>query len=351
MNPFRPHLSDIEDVIHGGAAQLAAAGLDVDPLTDFSATTLPGGPPAPVREALARVPLERYPDPHASALRAALARHHALRPGEILPANGAAELIGAIALAALGPGDRALVVGPTFGEYARATRIAGAEVQEIRTSDARKVLAAIETWAPRLVFLCNPNNPTGQLWDGESLAAFAEAAFLVVDEAYAGFLDPDPGGVVAFNRLTLRSLTKDCGLAGLRLGYAIGTIEVLEPLKVLLTPWGVNSLAQAAGIAAVEAYDQIRARVRDLFVERDRLVASLRTQGWDVDARKAPFFLVRVGEATSAARRLLETGLVVRDASSFGLPEWIRISPQHPRDNDRLVAAMAELPRPGPAGF
>ena len=343
MNPFHPHLLAVADAAHGGAAQLAAAGLATEELLDFSATTLPGGPPRTVREAIAQVRLERYPDPRASVLGAALARHHALLPAEILVGNGAAELIVAIALAALRPGDRALVVGPTFGEYARAIRVAGAEANEIRTEDVAAVRNAARTGAARLIFLCSPNNPTGFLWSAEAQDALAATAFLVVDQAYAGFVEPAPECRATPDRVILRSLTKDCGLAGLRLGYAIGTPENLGAIRTLLAPWSVNALAQVAGVAALEARDEIRARIRDLLAERDRLAAALADQGWEVAVRDAPFFLVRVHDATAVARRLLEGGLMVRDASSFGLADWIRVSPQRALENDRLIGAMAAL--------
>ncbi len=343
MNPFHPYLATVADAAHGGAAQLAAAGLDTAGLLDFSATTLPGGPPQAVRGAIAQVRLERYPDPHASALKAALARHHGVDPAQVLVGNGAAELIVAIALAALGLGDRALVVGPTFGEYARAIQGAGAEAIEVRTEEPAVIREAAAAISPRLIFLCNPNNPTGHLWSQEDLDALAETSFLVVDQAYASFVDPEPACTPLGDRVILRSLTKDCGLAGLRLGYAVGTPEILGAIRTLLPPWSVNALAQAAGVAAIGSHAEIQSRIRNLMVERDRLAAALALQGWEVSVRATPFFLVRVQDAAATSRRLLQDALVVRDASSFGLSEWIRLSPQQPFENDRLISAMAAL--------
>ncbi len=344
MNPFWPHLAALPPIAHGGAAQLAAAGFDPDRLLDFSASTLPGGPPPSVGEALAGVPLERYPDPRAHALRAALARHHGCPADHVLPANGSVELIRAVALAALRPGDRALIVGPTFGEYAQAVRVAGGEPCEIHGS--AEVLAAIDRHEPRLVFVCNPNNPTGYLWEQAALDAIARKAFLVLDEAYAGFLDRPTGSGPAADRLLLRSMTKDCGLAGLRLGYALASPAVLSALEPLLVPWGVNAFAQAAGLAALAAHAEIRERLATLRQHRTVLLSALRVAGWEIAAGEAPFFLVRVGSAAAAARRLLDAGIVVRDATSFGLPEWIRISPRSAQDNARLLAALNALPRP-----
>lgn len=337
---FRSHLYDLGDVAHGGLNQLARSGVRVEALLDFSATVLPGGPPEAVKAAISRVALEHYPDPHAWRLRKALAAFHGLTPDEILPGNGSVELIRAIALTVLEPGDRALIVGPTFGEYAQAVRLVGAVPVEVRTETLSEVLTAIETFHPKLLFVCNPNNPTGHRWSEEQLSAMEAACFLVLDEAYAGFLATPPAPRITERRLTLRSMTKDFALAGLRLGYGIASAQCLKLLSHGMTPWGVSAVAQVAGIAALEAREEIAERVRELYLRRSVLLNRLMEQGWEVDAREAPYFLLKVGSASHMYRSLLDEGIVVRDATSFGLPEWIRLSPKGTVENERLAQAL-----------
>ena len=141
--PIHSYLQGLKPPIHGGAGQLIADGLDPRELDDFSASILPLSPPAAVREAIASADARAYPDPSCTVLHQALAEQHGLSPDRVLCANGSVALIQAIARACLRPGDTALIVGPTFGEYAAAVRLVGATVAEVRTADAEDVLSAI----------------------------------------------------------------------------------------------------------------------------------------------------------------------------------------------------------------
>jgi len=338
--PIRPNLRGLSPVPHGGAAQLRARGFDPETILDFSATTLPGGPPLAVQASLGEVGLERYPDPHCTELRQALAASHDLPAARVLPANGSVALIQAAAAAALSAGDVAVAVGPTFGEYAQAIQIAGGQTVLVETEDAAEVVAAARDYRARLVFVCNPNNPTGHLWSDAELQTIERAAFLVLDEAYAGFLRPPPAPRVGARRLVLRSLTKDRGLAGARLGYALGEPETLSALETVLTPWGVNALAQRVGVMALAQRGAYEARIDALWEARADLIAALRADGWAVAAGAAPYFLVEVGQAAAVTEALLQRGVMVRDATSFGLSSQVRISPRTPAENLRLVEAL-----------
>lgn len=350
MMPLLPHLAGLRPVPHGGAAQLVARGLDARMLLDFSATTYAGPTPEAVRAALLSCPLASYPDPGCTGLTADLAARHGVPSDAVLVGNGSVALIHAIARACLAPGHTALVVGPTFGEYRLAIELTGATAVEVHATDVEAVCAAIAEHAPRLVFVCNPNNPTGHLWSAAEIDRLAARAFLVVDEAYAGFLRPEPAPMWGPGRLVLRSLTKDRGLAGLRVGYALGAAVALRPVALCLTPWGVSAVAQEAARAALRCEAVYDAGLRDLWDERARLCAALRARGFTVADGAAPFFLVDVGDAAATCERLLGAGIVARDCTSFGLPRHIRISPRTPAEGDRLVAALAGGPMPQERG-
>jgi threonine-phosphate decarboxylase len=342
---------------HGGLdfVELARLGLRAEEVLDFSANVNPYGPPPGVREALAGVPLDRYPDRECLALRAALAEQLGVSRECVLPGNGASELIGLAALAFLRPGDRALVLGPTYAEYARAARLAGARVVnwQAREEDnfsvsPEEVLRELRRVRPQLVFVCTPNNPTGTMLEPGTVARWARRlprTRIVVDEAYLPFV-PDSRSSLdasAANVLVLGSLTKDFGLAGLRLGFAAGPASLLEPLRRLQPPWSVNALSQAAGVAALRDPGHHARTLGLLAAAKADLAAGLSGLGLEVLPSAGPFFLVRVGDGAGFRRVLLERGILVRDATSFGLPAYVRISPRTPEENGRLLAAVREV--------
>jgi histidinol-phosphate aminotransferase len=346
---------------HGGPdhAELARLGLRPEDILDFSVSTNAYGPPPAVATAItaafATAEVTRYPDRDATALRRALADRMDVAAEQVLVGNGAAELIWLIALAYLRPGDTAFVIGPTFGEYRAASQVMGVQASEWRASadddfaiHEEAVMAALRQAQPRVVWLCNPNNPTGTYLGPDAwtrLRAAAPDALWVIDEAYRPFLDdpwPSPfpieEGVVL-----LRSLTKDCALAGLRLGYALGAASTIQALAAAQPPWSVNSLAQAAGVAAVNDYTHVARTTAELRAQALALGQALRQRGWRVVPSTTHFMLVEVGDAASVRACLLrEHHIQVRDCASFGLPQFIRVAARRPDENARLVAALGE---------
>ena len=323
-------------------------------MIDFSANTNPFGPAPGVRAALAGAPIDRYPDRDALELRSCLARRLQQPVEHILAGNGASELIWLLALAFLQPGDEALILGPTYGEYARAATIAGAtprfccaEAQDGFRLNTKVVASALADIAPRLVFACHPNNPTGALLPIEHLADWTHAyptTLFVVDEAYLEFSGAASAlSLQAENVLVLRSMTKAYALAGLRLGFALGPPPLVDALARVRPPWSVNALAQLAGIAALEDPDNLTSSLAELAVAKEQLVADLRASGFAPRESATGFFMLKVGSAGQTRAGLLRHGLLVRDCASLGLPEYIRVSVQRPEQNARLVAALREI--------
>lgn len=363
---------------HGGPdyGELAALGLRPEDVLDFSASTNAFGPPPGVHEALAACDLTRYPDRAASPLREALAARDGLPADCVLVGNGAAGLIWALALAWLRPGDRAFVVGPTFGEYAAASRLARAEVVEwdglwsaatgrrfsspsVEHKEPKRRLAAaiqkelaeaIAAARPRLVWLCNPNNPTGAYLSAAGVAALLPAApdaLWVLDEAYRPFVaDPWPSIplIERGNVVLLRSLTKDCALPGVRLGYLLGTADVIARVAAAQPPWSVSAAAIACGLAALRDPDHVARTTAALRAEAARLADRLRAQGWRVLPSATHFMLIEVGDAAAVRATLLrEHRIQVRNCASFGLPTFIRVAARRPEENERLIEAMCDL--------
>ncbi len=357
----RAHLYGIAPAVHGALqdAELAAWGLRREDVIDFSVNTNPLGPPPGALDALRGLDPSRYPDPECRELRVALARLHGVEPEWILPGNGSSELIYLAAQAFLASGVCAVVQGPTYGEYARAARGVGAQVVECRASEASsfspdigRLVETIQRQRAVLLFLCNPNNPTGVLLDRATLDAIlaaCPATLLVLDEAYlslAAGATPSAASLVGDSRpLVLRSLTKDMALAGLRLGYAVGHPDLLAPLRALQPPWSVNAAAQAAGLAALRDPAWLEAARAEIERGRRVLDEGLRQLGWRVYPSAANFLLVSVApaQASEVRRALLEHGCCVRDCSSFGLPQHIRIGVRTEAECWRLVEAATRL--------
>jgi histidinol-phosphate/aromatic aminotransferase/cobyric acid decarboxylase-like protein len=143
--------------------------------------------------------------------------------------------------------------------------------------------------------------------------------------------------------LVLRSMTKDYALAGLRLGYAVGPPRVVDALARVRSPWNVNALAQAAGLAALRDQGHLRETLDALQAAGAQLVTGLRQRGWDPLPSTVHFFLIDVGDGGRLWARLLREGVLVRDCASFGLPSYVRIAARRPEENARLLAAMAEV--------
>lgn len=360
--PIKPRsqVLDVPLAVHGAPdpAELRRLGLHPAEVLDFSSNINAYGPSPAVREALARTPLDRYPEHEALALRAALAEHLGISPQCVLAANGSSELIWLAALAFLRPLDHVLVLGPTFAEYERMAALLGALVKTLLAKEESgfalspsQIHAAIDSWQPRLVFLCNPNNPTGSVL-GNLCIAFCAIKYtdtlFIVDESYSSFV-PGLGCAAATqdNVLVLRSMTKDYALAGLRLGYAVGVEELVAALARVRPPWSVNALAQAAGLAALRDQEHLHRSLELLAAAKSELMAALVVRGMQVLPSAAPFFLVRVGDGTALRRALLHKGILVRDCASFGLPEHIRICTRRPEENARIVAALSEVTHAG----
>lgn len=349
-------------VVHGAINQteLNQLGLHPDAVVDFSANSNPYGPhPAvlqAVRAAVSEAILARYPDRDCLDLRMALAAVEEVTPDHLIAGNGANELIHLAAAALVTAGSRHLIIAPTFGEYAQAIHLRGGQSLEYRPGrpdlyfEVEEVAAAIHRSQPDGIWLCNPNNPTGQHWGAAELAYLralesAQRAWWVVDESYHHFaaapvtLKPE---LDSGNLIILRSLTKDMALAGLRLGYAMAAPPMIDLLRRVQPAWSVNALAQVAGIAALQpgVLTWRKYTLDMLHQHAAQLWAGLTKAGLTVWPSSTTYALVQVGEAAVFRHNLLIEGLLVRDCASFGLPDHIRIAANRPVQNERLLTTI-----------
>ncbi|MCX6022724.1 MAG: histidinol-phosphate transaminase [Chloroflexi bacterium] len=351
----RPELEGLRPAVHGaiGDQELVEYGLRWDDVLDFSVNSNPYGPPPGVTEAIAAADVTRYPEPDARPLLEALAAHAGVSPEQVVCGNGSVELMWLAALAYLRPGDAAVIVGPSFGEYETVCRIAGARLHQITAEPGAawpptELIERATALRPRLLFLCNPNNPTGAYLPPNEIAPLLDGlpdTLFVLDEAYLAFVE---GGASASsllgrgNLLILRSMTKDYALAGLRLGYGMAAPEIAAALHLVRPPWNVNAAAQAAGLAAIASIGYLERTAALVLRATVELMAELQALGLRTVPTRANFFLVEVGNAAAVRRALLRHGCCVRDCASFGLPCYVRIGVRTPEENRRLVAAWRD---------
>ena len=354
----KPHIDKISVCQHGGInyAELSGRHLDPREILDFSTCCNPYKPPMAIYLATRNVPLEIYPDSDAIELIKALSTALEVNADNLIACSGSTELIRLAALAYLGEGDRVVIPSPTYGEYTLACKLVNARAikfplreQNGFRLDISEFIKFARQHEPAAIFLCNPNNPTGQYLDMravEKIASVFSSTLIVLDEAYIAFTAGTWNSlnlIGAENLLIVRSMTKDFGLAGLRLGYGVASKSVIDVLRKVRPPWNVNSMAQKAGIAALRQRRFVENSAARLFKSRQYLEKELKHFGFQIIPSQTNFFLVRVGKAREFRDRLLRKGFMVRDCSSFGLPEHIRIGPRSMEDCRRLVRAIREI--------
>jgi len=302
--------------------------------------------------------MNRYPDPDATLLRERIAERHETEPGRIAVGNGSCEILLAAAEALCEPGSEIVYAWPSFSMYPYLAALTGA--REIRVPLAADVhdldaMAVEVTAATQLVVVCNPNNPTGTHLPTAEIAAFCERVpahvTIALDEAYVEFQaveDADAGIdlLAEFpNLVVLRTFSKCYGLAGLRVGYAVGSAKFRAAVDAVRQPFSVNALAQAAAAEAILHQDDVARRVESTVAERIRVEEGLREIGLRTAATQANFSWVDLGDADEGVvvSGLAERSIAVRPGRPLGDPGHIRVTYGTAAENDRFLAAIAEL--------
>ena len=304
------------------------------------------------------VPVNRYPDATAGALRERLGHRYGVEPDAVHVAAGSVSILHQLVLATSTVGDEVIYAWRSFEAYPSLPLIAGATgIQVPLRADATHDLDAMAdavTDRTRAVLVCTPNNPTGPIVRSDEFAAFVDRipsdVLIILDEAYAEFVTAE-GAVDGVkerifeahpNVVVLRTFSKAFGLAGLRIGYAIGHPRVLDAARTTAVPLSVTSAAERAAIASLDAEDELRARVAGIVERRTRLVAGLREQGWDVPDAQGNFVWLPTAERTDeVAAAFIAADLVVRPFSGDG----IRISVGEHESVDKVLQVSESVVR------
>ncbi|MET1756436.1 histidinol-phosphate transaminase [Novosphingobium sp. RD2P27] len=340
-----------------------STGADGRPLIKLSANENPlGTSPAALAARASAVEPSLYPDPDSTSLRAALGELHGIDPARILCGTGSGELLGIAANAYAGPGDEVLYVRYGFSLYEIVARRCGATPVIAPDADYGTdvdVLLSMVSDRTRVVFVANPNNPTGSFLPRGEIArlhaALAPEVLLVIDQAYAEYVAPeDDDGALELaasqpNVLVTRTFSKAYGLAGERVGWATGPAGVIEVLNRIRGPFNLNNSAQAVALAAVQDADFVEhSRLHNLDVRASfvRAVEALGNHGLRALPSEANFVLVLFQGALTAEaayQGLAERGYIVRWLPGQGLPQALRFTIGHARDMDTIAAALGEM--------
>jgi histidinol-phosphate aminotransferase len=357
--PFNPSLTSLPVYQPGRPIDEVARELGVPPssVIKLASNENPLGPSplalAAMREAVGQTHL--YPDGSAFHLKNKLAESLGLEPANIILGNGSNEIIEFAAHALLRPGSEVVVSQYCFAIYPIVARMFGATVVTVPAVDyGHDLPAMIDAISPatRIIFVANPNNPTGTIASRPDMARLVNetppGVLLVLDEAYIEFLD-DPvdflplirAGVTP-NLLLMRTFSKIYGLAGLRVGYGIGHPDVVQALEKVRQPFNINSVAQAAALAALDDAEHLQ-KTRSINHEGLRFFENaFREARLEYVHSSANFILVKVGDGQRVFLETQKRGVITRPMAGYGLPEWIRISVGLPAENRRcLEAALA----------
>ena len=311
------------------------------------------GPLPSVREAIVEAAggVNRYPDIRATALVESLAKKLGVAPENVAAGNGSVALCQEVVQITCGPGDEVIFAWRSFEAYPIIVRVTGATpVQVPLTSDHVHDLDAMLdaiTERTRLIFVCNPNNPSGTVVQRDKLVAFLDAVptnvLVVLDEAYFEYTRPDAAGnhtdgvEIARGRrnvIVLRTFSKAYGLAGLRVGYAVADPEVITALSKVRIAFAVSTIAQQAALASLEASAELLARTDALIAERDRVRDALVSGGYDVGVSQSNFIWLPLGERSGEfASGAAEQGVLLRSYGNDG----VRVTIGDPHENDAFL--------------
>ncbi|WP_061961244.1 histidinol-phosphate transaminase [Demequina flava] len=349
----RPAVAALPAYIPGARGQA-----DRLPPIKLSSNESPWGPLPSVAEAVAHAgtTLNRYPDMFAVELHAKIADFLGVAVERVAVGGGSVAVLQHLLQAYTGAGDEVIYAWRSFEAYPILAPIAGATAKPVPLTDEARhdlpAMAAAVTEQTRVAIVCSPNNPTGPAIRHDEFEAFMAAVpqrvLVVLDEAYVEFgRDGDTvDGLAALERhpnlVVTRTFSKAYGLAGARVGYAVGSAELISPVRACVTPFSVSTVAQVAAAASLDAVDELLERVEGTVVERPRLRDGLRELGWDVPVAEGNFVWIPAGDRSIEIAATLaqdEPSLLVRPFAGEG----IRVTIGTPDENGALLQAMARL--------
>lgn len=342
--------------MHGGniIAQAKKYNIKLSKMIDFSANINPLGFPPQIKKIIRKNidGIKNYPDLEATDLKKALAEYKGVKPENIIVANGSCELI--YLLSRFLTKQQVLIPSPTFTEYERAfknrVRLIDLKEEDNFTLSLDKVIDNLKD--AQLLFLCNPNNPSGGLWQKEEILRLSEQVMVIVDEAFMDFIEDKESvareAATTNNLFVIRSLTKFFAIPGLRLGYGIGSQKMIESLKALQPPWNVNFMAQLVVPHLVKNKDFIHKTITLINEERSFLFNRLKQIGYlQPYFSCANFILIKLKgvNSTTLTDTLGKRGILIRDCKDFTFlnDNFIRVAIRTKMENSKLIKELKKV--------
>ncbi len=365
-NLAKESIKNLKPCVHGGEVLDAAGktGLKREEILDFSSSVNPLGPSKKALEAAKKAftQIAAYPDSNSNELRQAIASHFkGITKDNVIVGNGSTELMYLFAEAFMNKGDTAVIAAPTFGEYESAVMRTAEPAKFVKLNRSFNIEAPAfirEMSGAKIVFLCNPNNPTSMLIPAETLREIIESALkqntlVFLDEDFLEFVENEED-LSMINKIKkypnlfiLRSFTKIFGLTGLRIGYGIASEEIINVLLCAKIPWNVNCIAQAAAVAALKDEEHLRITLDLIKKEKTQLLTELsKISSFKIFPADANFFFIDIRKSglTSAelTSKLLREGILIRDCSSFrGVDKYfVRLAVKTRDENERLIEVL-----------
>ncbi len=358
LSQVRPELHRIRPYVPGRPIADVQREFGLSAVSKLASNENPLGPSPKAVTAILRMlgELNRYPDGATQDIRSVIADHVGLTPSHVFIGNGSDEIIKLIAETFLSLGDEVVTPFPSFAQYSFGANIMGAKVVDVPLTeefryDLPRMLASI-TERTKIIFLCSPNNPTGTWLTHAEVADFVgqvpDHVVVVCDEAYIEYVDePDPLDSLQFVRegrtvLSLRTFSKMYGLAGIRLGYALGDPGLINYMHQVREPFNVNSVAQAAGVAALSDTEHVaRCRAANR-AGREQFYEGLTALDIPHIPTQGNFLIADVGDGLAVFEQLQRRGVIVR-AGFPGLDRYVRISIGTAEENERCLQALAQV--------
>ncbi len=348
-SPRQP-IRGIKPSVHGGVGN--------ENFLDFSVCVNPFPPPPDVIQAVCSAELTRYPDPQAENLKTVIAGTYGIDRDFLMVTNGSTQAFWLVAITYLNPGDKTLVFSPGYGDYRVASEIMGARVEDHRLEPESSfepnpdlILKQIKRDNPKIIWVCNPNNPTGVLLNSSLVEAMliessGYGGIVVLDEAYMNFVETGPNSIPMLdtgNLILIRSMTKDFGIPGIRLGYLAARRDIIAHIHPVQPTWSINSPAQTAGIAVLNNLSYYRKTWIKLRRLTEELMDGIKSLGLRIFPTSSNYFLIQTCPDRNVVEKLKLMKIAVRSCASFGLPGYIRIGTRLKDENQRLLSALEEI--------
>ncbi|MEI7998103.1 MAG: histidinol-phosphate transaminase [Candidatus Omnitrophota bacterium] len=358
MKVANPYIFDIKPYVPGKPIEEVKRQLKLKSVIKLASNENSYGPSPKVLGAMTKAikDVNRYPDGGCFQLGQALAKHLKVNQNQLIFGNGSDEIIVLAVKAFVGRGDEVMIAKPSFLVYEIASRLAGAKIVQVPLKDFRYDLASMKAKLSKhtkIVFIGNPDNPAGTYINIQEAEDFMKAVskdtLVFFDEAYFEYVVakdyPDTLKLMRKypNLMTTRTFSKSYGLAGLRVGYGVADPKLIDILNRLREPFNVNSLAQAAAVAALLDQGYYRRILNLTYQQREYIYRSLEGVGLKYQTSFTNFILVQVKNASQVAGALLKKGVIVRDMTVWGLSDYIRVSIGTASENRRFIKTLGEV--------